>query len=54
MALSTDHGVRERFDRNNLFVRDSFRKLFAEVENTGEINVAEVVCVDTALPVHRS
>lgn len=35
--------ARELFDRNNLFEPDAYRELFAEVEKTDEIKVAEAV-----------
>lgn len=35
--------ARELFDRNNLFDRDAYRALFAEVETTDEIDDAQAV-----------
>lgn len=35
--------ARELFDRNNLFEREAYRALFAEIETTDEIEAAEAV-----------
>ena len=35
--------ARELFDRNELFEHETYRALFAEVEKTDEIEVAEAV-----------
>jgi DNA-binding PadR family transcriptional regulator len=35
--------ARELFDRNNLFEREAYRALFAEVEKTDEIEAAEAI-----------